>query len=161
MRNIVAIVLFIWGFGAYAAPSATNEALRSSQYSAAEVVYRSFFPGPQWRESRTNLVYCLSFGTSDLPLASDFMARFSAPSPRVITGTNGIVYPAPGLRVERESGREVVVLALRSLSIHGDHADARVLYCAPSTVITETLQLTQKDGRWGVTKRKQESIACF
>ena len=159
MRTLATFIVLTIGFTSQAAP-ATNAVLVDSQYPAAEAVYRSFFPEPYWRESRTNLVYCLSFGSSDSALVSDFMARFQAPSPRVITGTNGFVV-GPGSRVERGTGREVVILALRSLSIRGEHAEARVLYCAPSTVITETLLLTRKDGQWSVTKRKQESIACF
>lgn len=160
MRANACFILLTLGFALQAAPSTTNAVLAAPKHSAAEAVYRSFFPGSQWRESRTNLVYCLSFGTSDLPLSSDFMARFQAPSHRVITGTNGFV-SGPGSRVEHATGREVVILALRSLSIQGERAEARVLYCAPSTVITETLHLTLKYGQWRVTKRKQESIACF
>ncbi len=134
--------------------------LTASEYAPAEVVYRTFLPGQQWPESRTNFIYCLSFGGLDAPVPSDFMTRFSSPVPAVITGTNGLVF-RPGATLEPKSGREVVRLTLYSLSIRGDRADARVFYVGGSEVVTETLRLARQDGRWKVTRMKEITRSYF
>ena len=156
--------MLLWVLGASAmlnSSCATNKVLPTSQYAPAEAVYRSFLPGAQWPESGTNLVYCLAFGTAGAAMPSDFMARFPGPMPRVITGTNGLAFPMPGVTVEHESGRAVVILQLRSLSIHGDHAKARVYYITGSSTVSETLQLAQRDGRWRVMQMKREWEVAF
>jgi hypothetical protein len=152
---------FTWIWSGSSSPSPeTKQVLTASEYAPAEVVYRTFLPGEQWPESRTNFIYCLSFGDIDAPVPPDFMTRFSSPVPTVITGTNGLVR-RPGLVSEPKSGREVVKLTLYSLEIQGDRADARVFYVGGSEVVTETLQLEQQDGRWKVTKMKQITRSYF
>lgn len=152
---------FTWIWSGSSAPSPeTKQVLTASKYAPAEVVYRTFLPGGQWPESRTNLIYCLSFGDIDAPVPSDFMTRFSDPIPTVITCTNGLMR-RPGLVLEPKSGREVVKLTLYSLAIHGDRADARVFYVGASEVVTETLRLNQHDGQWKVKKMKEITRSYF
>lgn len=118
-------VTWFWG-GSSAALPKTNQGLTASEYAVAEAVYRIFLPGKWWPESRTNFIYCLSFGGLDAPVPSDFLTRFSGMTPTVITGTNRLAYRRPGVLLETKSGREMVKLTLYSLSIHDDRADARV-----------------------------------
>ena len=152
---------WIWSGSGSSAPSPeTNQVLTASEYAPAEVVYRTFLPGKQWPESRTNFIYCLSFGGLDVPVPSDFMTRFSRPIPTVITGTNGLVF-RHGVTLDQKSGREVVRLTLYSLSIQGDRADARVFYIGGSEVVTETLRLDQQDGRWKVVRMKEVTRSYF
>jgi len=138
----------------------TNQVLTAAEYFPAEVAYRTFLPGGQWPEARTNFVYCLSFGGLDVPVPSDFMTRFSSPIPAVITGTNGLV-SRPGVTKEAKSGREVVKLTLNSLLIQGDRADARVFYVGGSEVVTETLRLTLQNGQWKVARMKEITRSYF
>ena len=143
-----------------ASPPETNQVLTAEAYAPTEAVYRTFLPGKQWPESRTNFIYCLSFGGLDAPLPADFMARFSDPMPTVITRTNGLVF-SPGVMLEPKSGRPVVKLTLYRLSIHANRADARVFYIGGSEVVTETLQLTRQAGRWNVTGMKEITRSYF
>jgi hypothetical protein len=152
-------VNWIWSSSGAAAPE-TNQVLTASEYAPAEAVYRTFLPGKQWPESRTNFVYCLSFGGLDVPPPPDFMARFSDPIPVVITVTNGLAF-GPGVRLEPKSGREVVKLTLHRLTVQGTQADARVFYVGGSEAVTETLHLIDQDGRWQVTKMKDETRSYF
>jgi hypothetical protein len=161
MRTIITFMSLMVGFALQAAPPTTNEVLHASQYAAAEVIYRSFLPGAQWPVSETNSVYCLSFGSPDEAVPSDFMAHFPGPLPRVITGTNGLIFPKPGVILERESGRKVVRLMLCSLSSHGGDAEARLIYATGSETVTETLQLAEQDGRWKITRMTEEKRAHF
>ncbi len=86
--------------------------------------------------------------------------RFSSPMPAVITGTNGLIF-RPGVALEPKSGRQVVRLMLPSLSIQGDHADARVFYVGTSEVVTETLRLAQQYGQWKVVRMKEITRSYF
>jgi len=90
-------------------------------------------------------------------MPADFMARFSDPSVRVVAG-NTI---PPGVSVERESGREVRKLFLRSLEINGDAAKAQFFFVAPSMVVSEKLELTQTNGRWSVTRMMEQERTYF
>ena len=161
MRTVIAFISLILEFALQAAPPTTNEFLQPSQYSVAEAIYQSFLPGAQWSESKTNFVYCLSFGASDGAMPPDFMARFPGPMPRVITGTNELAFPMPGVMTERKSGRKVVRLMLHALSLHGDHAESQVFYTTGSEVVTETIELTQQDNRWNVIRMKEEKRTAF
>jgi hypothetical protein len=96
----------------------------------------------------TNLVYCLCYGMSNSPLPSDFMGGFTNPTPRVITGTNTLVFKNDGSILERETGRPVVVLALRALVITGDRADSSIRYINGGMVIAQMYRLIKKDGQW-------------
>jgi len=96
----------------------------------------------------TNLVYCLCYGLSNSPLPSDFMGGFTNPTPRVITGTNTLVFKNDGGISERETGRPVVVLALRGLVITGDRADTSIRYINGGMVIAQMYRLIKKDGQW-------------
>jgi hypothetical protein len=153
-------VTWLWG-GSAAAPPETNQVLTASEYPPAEVIYRTFLPGKQWPESRSNFIYCLSFGGLDMSVPSDFMTRFSHPIPTVITGTNGLAYRHPGVLVQQKSGREVVKLTLYRLSILDNQADAQVFYVGGSEVVTETLLLTQQDGQWKVARMKEVTRSYF
>jgi len=152
-------VNWIWGSSSAADPE-TNQVMTASEYAPAEVVYRTFLPGGQWPEAKTNFIYCLSFGGLDAPVPSDFMTRFAGPMPTVITGTNGLVF-RPGVVLEPKSGRDVVRLTLYRLSVHGTQADARVFYVGGSVYATETLRLLQQDGRWKVTKMHEVTRSYF
>ena len=152
-------VTWIWS-GSSASSPETNQVLTASEYAPAEAVYRTFLPGKHWPESKTNFIYCLSFGGLDVPAPSDFMARFSDPMPTVITGTNGLVF-RPGVALEPKSGRDVVKLTLYSLSIRDARADARVFYVGGSEVVTETLRLAEQNGQWKVTSMKEVTRSYF
>ena len=154
-------VTWLWSGGSsYESGPATNLILAPSQYNLAEVIYRNFLPGEQWPEANTNSLYCLAFGDHDATVPADFMARFVGAVPRVFTGTNGLIF-GPGVATESESGRNVVRVTISTLSTHGDKAEARVFYIAPSMVADEKLQLAQAGAHWSVTKRKELMRSYF
>jgi hypothetical protein len=134
----------------FAARGATNSVLTASEYAPAEVVFRLFLPTPPPPKQgwRTNLVYCLTYGRSHSPLPTEFMARFSAIPLRVITDTNALLFSTGGAITERASGRQAVVLALRSLDITGDHADASIRWIDSTRTVAQVVHFVKKDGDW-------------
>ena len=135
----------------------TNEVLSNSEYELAQEIYRLFardrvISRPHSGSSRvvpeTNLVYCLCYGMANAPLPPDFMGVFTNPTPRVITGTNALLFSNSGTILERDSGRPVVILALRGLVIHGDSADLSIRYIDSSRAIAQIFFYKKQDGRW-------------
>jgi hypothetical protein len=96
----------------------------------------------------TNLVYCLCYGISNSPLPSDFVKRFTNPTPHVITGTNTLIFKDDGEILERETGQPVVVLALRGLVITGDHADSSIRYINGGMTIAQMFRFARTGGEW-------------
>jgi len=96
----------------------------------------------------TNLVYCLCYGISNSPLPSDFMGGFTNPTPRVITGTNTLVFRNDGTILEGETGRPAVVLALRGWVISGDGADVSIRYIDSKVTVAQKYRFIRKDGQW-------------
>jgi hypothetical protein len=141
-------------------PGTPAQPLPTSEFAAAEAAYRSFLPGGQWTPSQMDLVYCLSYGNRGAALSSDFMTHFPGPAPRIITGTGALEFK-PGTTVDRETGRQAVVLTLQSLAIRGDHADATMTCATGSMVVTETLELVQRADRWLVTQMQEKSRSYF
>lgn len=135
----------------------TNDVPSRSEYELAQEIYKLFardrtisrpHSGSFKVVPETNLVYCLCYGMSNAPLPSDFMDVFTNPTPRVITGTNALLFSNSGTILERDSGRPVVILALRGLVIHGDSADLSIRYIDSSRAIAQTFHYEKKDGRW-------------
>jgi hypothetical protein len=154
MRTILAIVLVILGISAHAS---TNEVLLASNYDPAEAVFRDFLHTSPKQGWRTNLVYCLSYGTTCSPLPSDFMARFAGIPLRVITDTNALVFRSGGSIAERESGRQAVILSLRALVVNADQADASIRWIDSSRTIFHVLHFAQKNGRWNYVSGTSQS----
>jgi hypothetical protein len=137
--------------------TSTNEILSHTDYNLAQAVYKPFVhdrivsrPHSHTftKVPETNLVYCLCYGTSHSPLPLDFMGAFTNPTPRVITGTNGLLFKTDGSIVERATGRPVVVLALRGLVVNGDRADASIRYIDSSRSIAQMSRFIKRDDHW-------------
>jgi hypothetical protein len=160
MRMVFTFLLFC-GLTLHAAPSTNTvaTAIKLAQFAAAEVIYRSYFPSDHSAESRSNIVYCLWFGKSDTPLPPEFMQRFTTSPPHVTTGTNSLIFTNRWW-VQRDTRREVVFLALKSLKIHARRAEAKLTYRAHGTMIMETIELSTKDGKWTVDEKITGLIAC-
>jgi len=158
MRTTLAIVLLIAGILPFAARAATNEVLLTSQYDPAEATFRQFLHTSPKQGWRTNLVYCLSYGTSSSPLPSDFMTRFEGSPLRVITDTNALLFSSSGKIVDRTSGREAVILSLRALAVKGDRADASIRWIDSSRAIANIFHFTMKDGSWAFVAGTEQSV---
>jgi hypothetical protein len=158
MRTTLATFLLIAGILPLAARAATNEVLLTSQYDPAEAAFRQFLhisPKQGWR---TNLVYCLSYGTSRSPLPSDFMTRFAKCQLRVITDTNALLFSSSGKIVDRTSGREAVILSLRALAVKGDRADASIRWIDSSRTIANVFHFAKQDDRWTFVDGTEHSV---
>jgi hypothetical protein len=135
----------------------TNDVPSVSEYELAQAVYRPFIhdriiaqphSGSFKIVPETNLVYCLCYGMSNSPLPSDFMSGFTNLTPRVITGTNTLIFRNDGAILERETGRPVVILALRGLVVKGDSADASIRYIDAERSIAQIFHYKKRDGQW-------------
>jgi hypothetical protein len=151
MRTIYTTLFLVTVCSLFAARGATNDVLAASEYAPAEAVFQLFLPMPPLPPKqgwRTNLVYCLTYGRSNSSLPADFMARFSAIPYRVITGTNALIFGASGAIIERASGRQAVVLALRGLDIKADRADASIRWIDSARTVAQVVHFVKKDGDW-------------
>jgi hypothetical protein len=93
------------------------------------------------RVPETNVVFCFCYGVSNVPLSAEFMAAFTNPTPRVITGTNELLFRDSGVIVERQTGRPAAIVALRGLVVHEETADVTVRYIDSDRRVAYTMVL--------------------
>jgi hypothetical protein len=141
-------------FSATAHPGRRDAALPIGHYDLAEFVFR------QYVSADSKVVFHLTYGTNDAPLAAEFMSRFKGRTPIVRSAPDGVMVVSNKIVLDKLTHQEAVGLGIREIRVNEDTAEVQVVYFASYTSNSTRFYLVREGGKWRVRERKVEWIAC-